>query len=137
MRTGFSETMVCRYRDVLNVRLLLNLVLSLALVMTGFAHRAAEMRNVPFDVAAYVLPDGSLPALCDSKGGNGGKPESHAHPCEFCRIAGSADLAMPVAMVAIADRTALRTGLPFIAVSESRAPLFPSAPQCGPPYIPA
>lgn len=129
--------MVFRYRDVLNVRLLINLVLSLALVMTAFAHRAVGLPNVPFDVAAYVLPDGSLPALCESSDENGSKPKSHSHPCEFCRIAGSAGLAMPIATIAFADRGAHRVQPSFTVASESRAPVFPSAPQCGPPSVSA
>ena len=59
----------------------------IALIMTGFAHRA-----MPLDVtgslpaeARYVLPDGTVLDVCINSGDS--DHSSHDGACEFCRIA--------------------------------------------------
>ena len=66
-----------------------------AMVMSAFAHRAAVAEPTAIELAQYVLPDGTVPDLCDPvSGGDAG----HVHVvCDFCLIAGSAAPAQPVA----------------------------------------
>lgn len=67
------------------------LALIAVLVMAAFAHRAAPPTPAGMtlaELAQYVLPDGSLPVLC-APGEDGHIAVSH---CEFCLIAGAANL---------------------------------------------
>ena len=67
-----------------------------ALIMTGFAHRPVDLAaSQDADLAAYVLPDGTLPVLCltDEKDGSG--HETHQDGCDFCRLASSVVLPAP------------------------------------------
>ena len=77
---------------------LLRMLCALSLMLVAFAHRplaltdsASTYSNV--DVAAFVLPDGTLPDLCldDEKSGH----HSAASHCEACRIVSSVDLPAP------------------------------------------
>ncbi len=45
------------------------------------------------DLAAYTLPDGSLPSLCLYNPGNGGKRNAAQIACDFCQIASGANIA--------------------------------------------
>jgi hypothetical protein len=73
----------------------LRVLLVAAVVMSAFAHRAAVAEPTPLELAQYVLPDGSLPDICNSGSGDGA---GHVHViCDFCLIAGSAAPAGPVA----------------------------------------
>ena len=65
----------------------------LALVLVAFAHRPVAFAAVPFDAAAYTLPDGTIPDLCVP--GDAGKGEVHSTGCEFCRMAGAVILPEP------------------------------------------
>ena len=72
---------------------------ALSLMLVAFAHRplavaAAASAYANVDVAAYVLPDGTLPDLCldDEKSGH----HSAASHCEACRIVSSVDLPVPL-----------------------------------------
>ncbi|MAZ18647.1 MAG: hypothetical protein CL535_20265 [Ahrensia sp.] len=73
----------------------LRVLLVAAMVMSAFAHRAAVAEPTAIELAQYVLPDGTVPDLCDPvSGGDAG----HVHVvCDFCLIAGSAAPAQPVA----------------------------------------
>ncbi|MEZ5789342.1 MAG: hypothetical protein R3D34_00545 [Nitratireductor sp.] len=135
----FLMGMVRDHRNIKTTRLLLSLALTLALVMTAFAHRAASLNDVSsIDLAAYVLPDGSTPSLCVGDDGSaGGKSSKHAHPCEFCRIAGSAGLAVPPDDCVpqsweIGREPTLQHG-----IAGQMSALFPAAPHCGPPSLSA
>ena len=64
------------------------LALALALVLAAFAHRPASPTPSGMSVwelAQYVLPDGSLPSLCLP----GEEHRFGGHHCEFCLIAGA------------------------------------------------
>lgn len=72
-------------------------VVMAALVMAAFAHRGAMAVPVPAELAAYVLPDGSLPDICLTGDTNDTGHDHASVACEFCLIAGSAGLPAPVA----------------------------------------
>lgn len=67
-----------------------------AIVLAAFAHRPAVSAPTPYELAQYVLPDGTFPDLCATE--EGGDP-SHAHHdfCDFCLIAGASAPAQPAA----------------------------------------
>ena len=128
--------MVRDLRKISLIRLVLSLALTLALVMTAFSHRAAVPVDGSRNLAAYVLPDGSLPSLCVSDDErSGGTKQGHGHPCEFCRIAGSAGLA-PAPDIVVLQRFATRQEPPFQKGLICPLPaLFPAAPYRGPPAL--
>ncbi|MFZ2102575.1 MAG: hypothetical protein WAU86_18625 [Oricola sp.] len=75
----------------------LRVVLLAAVVLSAFAHRPLVSDPEPFELARYVLPDGTLPEIC-TVDENGGGPAKHDHVvCDFCLIAGSSHPAEPVA----------------------------------------
>lgn len=83
------------------MRLLAAVLLALTTVVVGFAHRAPrlEPRGYPADVTAWVLPDGTLPALChadDLVGGPHGRDDGTAR-CDACRLADAPGLAVATA----------------------------------------
>jgi hypothetical protein len=84
-----------RLRRDSNLRLLtlVRITCALALLLVAFAHRPVAFAAVPFDVTAYVLPDGTIPDLCVP--GNAGNGEIHATGCEFCRLASGIILPEP------------------------------------------
>lgn len=111
----------------------------LSLVLVGFAHRPVAFVTpaASVDLAAYALPDGSLPALCLAGDTADGKSGAGAAHCEFCRISGSALLPWP--------QSAADTMFALVAVPEARpaddrraARVYtPGAPPRGPPLADA
>ena len=62
-------------------------IVMIALVMTGFAHRAMPLDadgSLPAE-ARYVLPDGTVLDVCIN--GEDSDHADHGGACEFCRIA--------------------------------------------------
>ena len=114
-------------------RTLLRVLLSLALLMTAFAHRPA-VATPAFDAAAYVLPDGSLPVLCLPSGGKtDGSVSSGA--CEFCRLASSVVLPEPPADPDRLPSHAAWRPRPLPEAAAGRSSEFPAAPPQGPPAL--
>ena len=67
-----------------------------AIVLAAFAHKPAVSAPTPYELAQYVLPDGTFPDLCATE--DGSAPSQHQHAfCDFCLIAGSSAPAQPVA----------------------------------------
>jgi hypothetical protein len=66
----------------------------LAQLTLGFAHQpvALPSSEAPIDLAAYALPDGSLPDLCLNSGDAG--PVLKAHPCDACVLTSAPGLAV-------------------------------------------
>jgi hypothetical protein len=83
-------------RGISGFQALVRFACVLALLLVAFAHRPMAFAAVPFDVAAYTLPDGTIPDLCVP--GNAGKGEVHPTGCEFCRLASSVILPEPDAV---------------------------------------
>ena len=112
----------------------LRALLVAAVVMSAFAHRAAVAAPTPLDLAQYVLPDGSLPEICDTSGEGG---TGHLHPaCEFCLIAGASapaepatpDLSRPLPRL-LQKTVALAAGPPVVPVE------LTTASKRGPPSV--
>jgi hypothetical protein len=118
---------------------ILRMMCALAILLVGFAHQPPTIAETsPFDIAAYALPDGSLPVLCvtDSQGDGSQQDKSkhsHAQDCEACRIGASALLPQPVddlgRKIELARFAAMR---PFATVAQRRI-VRPGARPRAPP----
>ena len=62
----------------------------LAAIFNAYAFHLGPVRGVPSDLSVYALPDGTLPQLCLSGGGEDDSSHDRAKHCDFCRI-----IAMP------------------------------------------
>jgi len=82
-----------RLRSTFGIQSFVCIACVLALLLVAFAHRPMAFAAVPFDVAAYTLPYGTIPDLCIP--GNAGTGEVHPTGCEFCRLAGAVILPEP------------------------------------------
>lgn len=64
----------------------------LAMSALGFAHKPLQASQAP-DLSVYALPDGTLPDLCLTGGGDGSKAPSHAHSvCQACLLVSASGL---------------------------------------------
>ena len=115
-------------------RLAVRAICAVALMLAAFAHRPVALPAYGGDdLAAYVLPDGSLPILCLTDFDGDGKPDAVSDHCEFCRIAASVDLPAPPE---VADRGGLGVVVAVLVPAEEHIPpsgVPPSAPPRGPP----
>lgn len=81
-----------------NVRLRAVVLGAYALIMAciGLLHHVPSAAAAPSanELASYLLPDGSVPALCGEESGGDPQPQGHAaHPiCDACLLAGSPGL---------------------------------------------
>jgi len=114
--------------------LLLRIMCALALVFAAFAHRPVQPAFPgDFDIAAYTLPDGTIPVICLI--GTDGKPAGNAgnSRCEFCRIASATALPEPPGdFVPCAIEVTLAFNPPIIA-APTRQAFSGNAPVRGPP----
>ncbi len=72
------------------VRSILHILCALALFAVGFAHKTPVIAaQIPASqLSAYMLPDGTIPEICDNTVGDDGEHKGHLHNhgCEACRI---------------------------------------------------
>ncbi|YBV95679.1 hypothetical protein M1D80_18980 [Phyllobacteriaceae bacterium JZ32] len=125
---------------LLNGRNMVRFICALALVLLAFAHRPVDLgHGSGVDLAAYTLPDGTVPVLCLPSGGNGGDHGHHddfyGNSCEACRI--SAAFACPVPpktagpVLSPGETIAFAPAPPVI----WRSAYPPSAPPQAPPFV--
>lgn len=99
----------------------------LALVLLGLAHQpvaAPTTQFSPDEIAALMLPDGSLPELCLPSEGGKVKPHAGASDCEACRI--SAAVLLPTPADAVGKRLALAASVSLPPPAEAHyRQLFP------------
>jgi hypothetical protein len=79
-----------------------------ALIAVGFAHKipnASASPLTPSEIAAYTLPDGTLPVLCIADYATSDQGHDHKHKadggCEACRISASILLTAPADTVGL------------------------------------
>lgn len=65
------------------------LLCSFAIIIVAFAHTVPNANAALSNLAAYTLPDGSLPDFCFNSGTASGEKSAKTE-CEYCRIAGAA-----------------------------------------------
>ncbi len=95
---------------------LTRIVCALALLFVGLSHKPPVLSAptlTPAEIAAYTLPDGTLPVLCLPSEDGAGKNHSHdfGNGCEACRLASAILLPAPpviggVTLMREADRFA-------------------------------
>lgn len=110
---------------------------ALALVMVAFAHKPITLSPAyGADLAAYVLPDGTVPAICHD-GENGKDPhKAHGdHGCEACRISAGAMLPAAPVVASIAAPRLLQHRLAVASLVADGKRLRPGAPPQGPPAL--
>lgn len=115
---------------LLRLRMALLAVLTVALVATGWGHRAAAPSS---DQLAFMAATGaSVADLC----GEQGPGDRHGDPlCQACQISGGADLPAPLAVLAKLDLSAAPVLLqPATEVFVARVLDLSHAPQ-GPPTV--
>ena len=118
-------------------RFLAALALALTTMLVGFAHRplALEARGYGLDVADYVLPDGSLPALChrddvvDHRDDHGARV---ATVCEACLLTGAPGWGA-VAEIVVPAPTGRALARSRIAETRAEGRATPTARARGPP----
>lgn len=114
------------------------IILAFLLVMVGLSHQpplgVGDM--VTLDVAAYVLPDGTLPELCVTTDDGEVPHYGAATICEACLIAPSAMLPTPVDVVGRRIVIALDMTVPSLSdkgyrrlFSANTAPRAPPVPD--------
>ena len=121
------------------MRLLAAALLALTTVVVGFAHRppGVESRGYPADVAAWVLPDGTLPDLChaDDLGDRSHGPDDATARCDACRLVDAPGLGAVAELVLDRPRTGSLVpsgrGEPALRGSLLPAPLSRGPPRIG------
>ncbi|THV20547.1 hypothetical protein [Peteryoungia ipomoeae] len=75
----------------------IRIILALLLILVGLSHQppAGLAVAAPHDVAAYVLPDGTVPELCVSMDDRDGQHHDATFICDACLIASALLLPEP------------------------------------------
>ena len=99
-------------RRVRRLRLIAASVFLAAAVVNGFGYplTSSAVRDADFDVAAYALPDGTLPILCLGPGSDQESGTGHEH-CDACLLV-SAPL-LGVANAEMAASPVVTTGVTY------------------------
>ena len=89
------------------IRLWLVALYALSMALLGFAHTAPP-QPTKIDLAAYVLPDGSLPSICLNSGADSDAPYISGPACEACLLTTASGMLpcreeIPAVGVVIAD----------------------------------
>lgn len=116
-------------------RLFVRLLTVLSLALIAFGHQPLRLGEAgDVDLAAYVLPDGSLPALCLSgEGGTDGSTGAASSLCSACLLTGSFHLCPPPA-ASLPDPGESHVLLAGLEAQVGVRPAFsPSAPPTAPP----
>lgn len=65
---------------------------SLAVAVLGFAHSQSVLLRPTPDLAAFMLPDGSLPTICFDDGRSRGPAEARTSVCDACLLSSAPGL---------------------------------------------
>lgn len=121
------------------MRLQAAVLLALTTMLVGFAHRPLELdpRGYGDDFAAYVLPDGTLPALCHYDDAGGHAPLDHRGDgaqaiCDACLLSGAPGLGA-VAGVVLAPPAAIGFDRLAVGAAARRGSLLHAPTSRGPP----
>ncbi|UXN65644.1 hypothetical protein N8E89_08640 [Phyllobacterium sp. A18/5-2] len=117
-------------------RLAVRMLCALALVFVAFAHQPIEAgTGGQIDLAAYTLPDGTVPVLCLPGSGDKDLHTSswHGTGCEACRLSGSFILPAPASTAGPKVQPARSLAIKREAILIARSLYPPSAPPQAPP----
>lgn len=116
----------------------LRILCAVALLSVGFAHQpvAASVPN-GFELAEYVLPDGTMPDLCLD--GMVGGQDKHVAPlkCEACRIGSAMLLPEPADLAGAVLSFQLVADLPLVEEALHSRRERPGSPPRAPPFLSA
>jgi hypothetical protein len=107
------------------------------LLSLGFSHAPYASAVEPTDVAAYTLPDGTVPVICYGADEDGTGKKMVDHGCEACRL--SSSIAMPLPSESTGEIVRIELGrLAIVAPEQFHRLIFPpSAAPRAPPVAPA
>lgn len=113
---------------------MLRIMCALALVFAAFAHRPVQP-DFPddFDVAAYTLPDGTIPVTCLTGPDSNSNGDAGGSRCEFCRIASATALPEPSGEFSPCAIEITLAFIPPIIAVPTRQIFSGNAPVRGPP----
>lgn len=123
-----------------NWQALLRLICTFALCALAFAHTPIEGRasGIPLsEMAAYTLPDGSVPVLCQASAGH---DEHRRHPgvgpntCDVCRLSAAVLLPDPPLVGTASATLPVRVPLPTRWNTHARHLFPPNAAPRAPPF---
>ena len=118
----------------------LRILCAVALVFVGFAHKPVTAAMLsPVELAAFVLPDGTIPDIClsDVVDGDikGGKKHTSGHGCEACRIGGSMLSPEPVDLIGAVLAFRIVGAKPLVEAVIAGTRFQPGAPPRAPPVF--
>jgi hypothetical protein len=119
-------------------RLAVRILCALALVFVAFAHQPVSASPASaIDLAAYTLPDGSVPVLClDGEVDQGAHKSSwHGNGCEACRLSVSVILPVPLTASSLKIEPVQSLAVKREAIRIARSLFPPSAPPQAPPLV--
>ncbi|MGD9478080.1 hypothetical protein [Shinella sp. G-2] len=116
----------------------LRILCAVALLFVGFAHRPA-VANQPdaFELAQYVLPDGTIADLCLNDMVDGKAKHVAPVKCEACRIAGAMLLPAPADLDGAVLAFRHVSPLPLVEEALASRRDRPAAPPRAPPFLSA
>ena len=83
-----------KLRPVTALRAFLLAHYALASALIGAAHKP-QFVPAPIDLAAFALPDGTIPVICWSPSKGAGQKGAHKGVCDACRLIGAPGLPAP------------------------------------------
>jgi hypothetical protein len=115
----------------------LRMLCAVALVFIGLSYKpvSAAVSTIP-DLAAYTLPDGTMPDLCLNDMVDGKEKHVAGTGCEACRIGNAMLLPVPSDLVGVVLPYRFVAALPLVEAVASRAYERPGAPPRAPPVLP-
>lgn len=121
------------------VAIWLRIMCAIALVCVGFAHRmpTAYASPLPQEMAAYALPDGTIPVLCTPQedGSAGNKGSLADKGCDACRLSASTDLPPPAVLPIPLMKPVRQAVLPVRFEAFTRQLFPPNAAPRAPPAV--
>ncbi len=116
----------------------LRMACAIALLSVGFAHKPLDVQALSqVELAAYTLPDGTVPDLClPGDDGSGKLKHQMSHDCEACRLSASVVIPQPPA-VGGAVMASAQPLLPPVRAEAFRQRLYPpgSGPRAPPSVL--
>lgn len=117
----------------------LRILCAIALVCIGFAHRIPMANASPSaqELAAYSLPDGTLPVLCITQddGSSGKQSTISDKSCDACRLNASTDLPTPTVLGIPLVKPVRQAVLPVRFEAFTRQLFPPNAAPRAPPAV--
>ena len=116
----------------------LRILCAVALLFVGFAHRpAVATQPDAFELAQYVLPDGTIADLCLNDMVDGKAKHVAPVKCEACRIAGAMLLPAPADLDGAVLAFRHVSPLPLVEEALASRRDRPGAPPRAPPFLSA